>query len=183
MEKVVYESQSKDWDAITIFKVNVLIGRVNADIDNLAKLVLKNSSKTFSNDPTHTKFEDSFCPESPILDEIVEEVKDIFFKETKIRLSLGTYWGHIHEKNMSTHIHNHSKADFSAVVYLSSPPKSGQITFWPQGDFDSSYRYTIPPEKGKFIIFPGWLRHSVTRTQSNKPRVSLSLNFKAEKES
>ena len=75
---------------------------------------------------------------------------------------------------MSTNKHSHRPADISAVVYLKVPPKAGHIVFWPTKD----YRYTIPPHKGRFLLFPSWIDHHVTRNLSEEPRVSVSINFK-----
>ena len=158
----------------TIFKVDVVEGETTADVDQLAQLVLQNSHELISSDPSHTESEDCKCPDSPILHKIVDDIQSY----TSVKLEVISYWGHVHEKNMSTNKHTHRPADLSAVVYLKVPPKSGQIVFWPTND----YRYTIPPQKGRFLLFPSWIEHHVTRNLSEEPRVSVSLNFKVTSE-
>ena len=90
------------------------------------------------------------------------------------------YWGHIHEKNMSTNMHNHYDCYVSAVVYLEVPEGSGSIVFLPKLNQynNSAYKSKFAPEKGVYYIFPGYLDHFVTRNMSDQFRISLSMNFK-----
>ena len=167
----------------TIYSLDVVEGYTTANVDRLSKVVLQNSSNRLGGDPTHTDYEDCYCPPSAILDKIVEDMQEaskiLQYRPYKQparslgKLEVLKYWGHVHEKNMSTNKHNHKPSDLAAVVYLSVPEKAGQIVFWPIED----YRYTIQPKKGMFILFPGWIPHSVTRNLSDEPRVSVSLNF------
>ena len=91
-------------------------------------------------------------------------------------------WSHIHEKNMSTTIHNHYPVEISAVFYVSVPEGSGKLLLHPH--HNKYHLATVPfePEEGMFFIFPGALEHSVTRNHSDKPRISLAFNFNLYKE-
>ena len=66
------------------------------------------------------------------VDTIIEEMKTDFFAATQEKIEVTNFWGHIHEKNMSTTLHNHDKAYVSAVVYLKIPEGSGKIVFIPR---------------------------------------------------
>ena len=156
----------------TIYTVKVLEGHTDANVDRLAQILLQNASNRLSNDPSHTNFEDSFCPNHPVIDKIVDDMQEVY---PHGRLSLDDKWGHIHEKNMSSNRHDHANFDLSGVVYLQVPKGCGQIVFWPNPIHE--YRYTIPPKKGLFLLFPGWVPHCVTRNLSSEPRVSISMNF------
>ena len=184
--------------AHNIYNLEVLQGFTEANVDRLSQVILQNSSIKFSNDPTKSIFEDCHCPDSAILDQIIEEMQKVYSTlperrdrslettshssrddtppPSSDRLSLTGKWGLIHERNMSTNTHSHGDVDIAGVLYLSVPKGAGVITFWPNPL--ENYRYTIPPKKGMFLLFPGWIPHSVTRNLSDEPRVSISMNFK-----
>ena len=103
-------------------------------------------------------------------------ISDNTYTKSSESLVLEEHWGHIHFSNMSTNTHHLRGSVVSAVVYLSVPKGCGSIVFWPNPLDD--YRYIIPPKKGMFLLFPGWIPHSVSRNLSSEPRVSLSFNFK-----
>tara|TARA_R100000030_G_C3183206_1_gene106410 strand:- start:42 stop:548 length:507 start_codon:yes stop_codon:yes gene_type:complete len=157
---------------IQIYQLEVVCGYTKANVDRLLQVVLQNASKKLTSDPSASHYEDSYCPDSAIVDRIVSDMQEVY---PKGRLSLINKWGHIHEKNMSTNTHSHG-VDVSAVTYLSAPKGSGLIHFSPNPLHD--YYCSIAPKKGMFLIFPGWIPHSVSRNLSNEKRVSISFNFK-----
>ena len=114
------------------------------------------------------------------MDEIIEQLKIDFYAATKEKISPLNYWGHIHEKNMSTNMHNHNDTYVSAVVYVEVPEGSGSIVFRPKlNQYDNSaYSSKFSPERGVYYMFPGYLDHFVTRNMSDQLRISLSINFK-----
>ena len=160
----------------TVARLDVLRGGTSSDVDSLSQLVLDNSSTSITNDETDTYNEDSYCPPSPIVDYIIEEIIESFKETTRMDIVARNYWGHIHKKNMSTNIHKHSPHFLASVVYLSVPQGSGSIIFHPYG-YNNDHKGIIEPEKSMFLLFPGWLEHSVTRNKSDDSRVSLSFNF------
>ena len=162
---------------IQIYSLEVIKGYTKANVDRLSKVILQNSSQKLSSDPSKSQFEDSYCPDSAIIDTIVDDMQKVYSKGS---LSLTNKWGHVHEKNMSTNKHSHGDSDVSAVTYLSAPKGSGFIQFFPNPLHD--YSYIISPKKGMFLIFPGWIPHSVNRHLSSEPRVSVSFNFKLNSE-
>ena len=114
-----------------------------------------------------------------VSDEIVDELKTNFEEFTGERIYNTSYWGHIHEKNMSTNTHNHKGSYVSAVVYAQTPENCGQIVFLPKLNpyEDSTYKTSYVAEKGTYLMFPSYLDHFVTRNNSNDVRISMSLNF------
>ena len=161
----------------TIFKLDVIEGKSNVNLDELSNLLLDNYDRKGSLNPADSRYEDSYCPSSPLVDQVAEEVKESFKKYSGLHIDTAAYWGHIHEQNMSTNSHDHLDADVSSVLYVSVPEGSGNIVFYPTNKATDHY-YWFPPEKRKILIFPSWLPHSVTRHTGDKPRVSLSLNFR-----
>ena len=78
----------------------------------------------------------------------------------------------------------HGDADVSAVLYVSAPEESGHIVFRPilqnikRDDLSCSYK----PKVGMYLMFPGFLDHSVTRNFSDQKRISISFNFKRDED-
>ena len=94
-------------ELINIAKIDLLKGRVNSDLDSLSKILLDNYHNRFECEVESTYFEDSVCPPNDIVDDIIEQMKLDFKAATGESISPLNYWGHIHEKNMSTNMHNH----------------------------------------------------------------------------
>ena len=104
-------------------------------------------------------------------------------------------WANINERGDYNTLHNHSGAFFSGVYYVSAGtvddlhPYSGVITFRnptlaalamdnlrvPKqlGPLFRS-EYSISPQNGLMLLFPGWLQHEVHPYFGNTPRVSIS---------
>jgi len=166
-------------DLINIARIDLLKGRVDADLDSLSKILLDNYHNKFECEIESTFSEDSICPPNKILDGIIEQIQIDFKAATGEKITPLNYWGHIHEKNMSTNMHNHYDSYISAVVYLEVPKGSGSIVFLPKFNQynNSAYKSKFVPERGVYYIFPGYLDHFVTRNMSDKLRISLSINF------
>ena len=161
----------------TISKIDVMRGTSNIDLTGLADLLLDHQNNRLDPEPSHTHYEDSHCPDHPIVDEIINELKSTFKAVTKLDLELHSKWAHIHQKNMSTNIHDHYPCDVSSAFYVSVPEGSGKICFHPSLNKYHPMREVFEPHEGMFLIFPGILEHSVTRNHSEQPRISLAFNF------
>ena len=99
---------NRDVELINIAKIDVLKGTVDSDLDSLSKILLDNYHNKFECEVDSTYFEDSICPPNRVVDEIIEQLRIDFYAATKENISPLNYWGHIHEKNMSTNMHNHN---------------------------------------------------------------------------
>ena len=87
-------------------------------------------------------------------------------------------------------VHNHQGSILSGVLYLNVPDdKCGEIEFYRDDESNyylptlekynnfTSQKATYKPEKGKLLIFPGWLKHAVQGSRSQGERVSMSFNY------
>ena len=162
----------------TIFQVDVLKGKSSINIDGLADLLLEHFDHRLNEDPTTPLYEDSFCPDSPIIDSIVEELEDSFNRLTGGSIELEEKWSQIHKPQMSTNRHHHYPADVAAVYYVSVPKGSGQLCFYHEYNKFNPHEIKYKPEEKTFLLFPGLLEHSVSRNLSSTDRISLSFNFK-----
>jgi uncharacterized protein (TIGR02466 family) len=103
---------------------------------------------------------------------------------------LQKYWINHGESKHYMEPHNHPRAYFSAVLYLSVPPNSGKLKFLRPDGFtthipiqqkenvsERSYDiYEFEPKVGQLIIFPSNLYHFVTG--DIKDRISLAFDFR-----
>jgi len=158
--------------------IDILKGKSLLDIDGLSDDILKLKSYRLDNNPVNSHYEDTRCPETPVVQEIIKELAEAFKGATGFDLILLDCWSHIHEKNMSTGQHDHYPSDVSAVYYVKVPKGSGSLVFHPQSNKYHPGRIPFAPEEKTFVLFPGYLDHSVTRNQSDETRISLSFNFK-----
>ena len=87
--------------------------------------------------------------------------------------------------------HTHPTAFFSAVFYVKTPKKCGNIEFMSPNaaqqqmyDLDmveeytefSSTRFFLEPKENTLIIFPSYLIHYVNENKSNDHRISIAIN-------
>ena len=86
------------------------------------------------------------------------------------------------EPNDYAYVHDHGDADISGVYYCKTSGSDGKIFFaspLPSGKlYANNQRFTITPMNGGLLLFPGWLKHGVTRNESNNDRISLSFNIR-----
>ena len=170
---------ARNVELINLARIDLLKGRTNTDLDSLSKILIDNYGNRLSHSIDDTSFEDSVCPPNQFVDEIITEMITDFKAATGEDIVIANYWGHIHEKNMSTTLHNHFDSYVSAVCYVNVPVGSGSIVFRPRlNQYDNSaYASKFEPERGVYYMFPSYLDHFVTRNLSEDLRVSISFNF------
>ena len=109
---------TRNVELINIARIDLIKGNLNIELDSLTKILIDNYHTKIDSSSDSTRFEDSYCPSNPYLDEIIKQIKTDFYAATQEEIKESNFWGHIHEKNMSTNLHNHNKSYVSAVVYL-----------------------------------------------------------------
>lgn len=143
------------------------------DFDNntIASQVI-NSGKRLSDDPNSCLFEDTvFNPEqgSPGYNLIVA-LRD-YFQDGGFDVM--EYWSQIHRPLESTNTHHHGDYEMAFVYYVKVPEGSGDIVFEVE-----HLNKSLQPEERDLIVFPGWLKHRVSKNMSNDIRVSIAGNLK-----
>jgi len=118
------------------------------------------------------------------------------FINKNIQFYLTNSWLVKHKFKDFAQNHFHTNSLLSGVFYLETPENSGHICFlrnthtnyiFPISfniDFEKQnntncFDYKIEVKKGKIIIFPSHLYHSVLENFSNEDRYSLAFNFYA----
>tara|TARA_R100000734_G_C3317224_1_gene110160 strand:- start:1335 stop:1877 length:543 start_codon:yes stop_codon:yes gene_type:complete len=174
-------------DKIVLHEVFFHHGRIEG-VNNkeLVKHILK-TGKSASEDETDSYHEDTDFPTHKELEKILRTIVSELSKYYKGKISVSRYWSQIHLPNQSTTLHDHlirenmsTSPTFSGVYYLQCDAKSGYFVFQHLTDDVTMSRWKIKPEVGKFIIFPSYIPHFVTRNYSKKNRISISFNFNIE---
>lgn len=80
-------------------------------------------------------------------------------------------WGMIYEKSDHTLPHNHFPSELSCAIYLEAAPDCAPIVF--------DNNFTVQPENGLLVLFPGIMMHSVPSTPGRRVVVSMNVFKKA----
>ena len=135
-----------------------------------------------------------------LLNQIINAVNAIHQISRQGDLVLTNFWLNISPKGSSNIPHTHSGLTYSGVFYIKVPKemKGGRFLFYRnfnEADFISteymghfkkdyqlqSYDYainTISPIENLLVVFPAWVPHGVEINLSHEDRISLSFNFK-----
>ena len=118
-------------------------------------------------------------------------IQDTQLKPVNIRL--GNCWINENYQHSSNTIHTHAGSSFSGVFYLKTPVNSGKLEFYNEnspvnlmsphyssyisGSSDFHSVHMVTPKINDIIIFPSYLKHAVSQSMSDEPRISLSFNL------
>ena len=126
----------------------------------------------------------------------IEKQANNFAKEIEINqsLKLTNLWININGYKDFNLRHTHENSIISGVFYVKAPDKSSKITFYhpafklmmrewninmKHNHYTSSV-WSIPPQKGRLLLFPSWLEHEVSPNLSQESRISISFNIVGE---
>ena len=136
-----------------------------------------------------------------LMDQVVETVNVAFHEVARERGldSLPSYrlavqaWAMVMRDGDYTILHDHCDAHWSTVYYvdagdtdIDTHPDSGLLAFVdprrgargiPVADLFPS-TFTVRPQTGTLVVFPGWLQHYVHSYRGTRPRVSISCNVR-----
>ena len=104
-------------------------------------------------------------------------------------------WTNINKPRDYNIKHNHPQCNFAGVLWIKTPPQSGNLIFESPHSFSSfaeincytdefkketlSYESCVyEPIEGQIVIFPSFLSHCVSENKSNEDRISYSFNIK-----
>ena len=100
-----------------------------------------------------------------------------------------TSWSTRTDPGQGSDIHKHSNNIFSAVYYNKTHDNMGSIRFYDyfnKSGYDigeknytifNSTSWDVKPKDKYLVIFPAYLRHSITINESNQTRYSIACNF------
>ena len=157
---------------VTVFDISVTRAYFDG-IDNaaIAAQVMESHERLY-HDPNGSLFEDTmFNPERGSVGHNLLLILDKHFKEHGY--SLAGHWSHIHRPLESTNTHDHCDFDLSFAYYVQVPEGSGDIVFEIQ-----NLNTPLKPREGELIVFPGWLKHRVSKNLGSGIRISIAGNLK-----
>jgi uncharacterized protein (TIGR02466 family) len=118
----------------------------------------------------------------------IEEYCKFWDWSLPLSIKLKDCWVNIAKKGAFQEEHNHSDCLISGVIYINVNKKSGNFQFInplvsesillknPKNFYDY---YTINPQEGMILLFPGWMNHRVGINNSDIDRISISFNIQS----
>jgi len=90
-------------------------------------------------------------------------------------LQVRNFWGNVYEKGDYAQSHCHKPHDFSFAYFVKSKWYDSPLIFTYSGK-------RVRPKEGRFVAFPGYLKHHVPKHRYNDTRITLSGNLDMNKE-
>ena len=88
----------------------------------------------------------------------------------RLRCKCLNFWANVYEKGDYAQSHDHKPHDFSFAYFVKSKWYHSPLVFTNSGK-------RIRPKEGKYVIFPGYLKHHVPKNRYNDTRITLSGNL------
>ena len=183
---------------INLFSYPILVTEISLNLRELENYCLnlqENSNGRIKSNMYGWQSED-IKGEVPELNELlinIEEHSQKFFDFMQFKENLIPYisnlWININPTNSYNTIHSHDGAILSGVYYVKGNDKSGNIVFTNPCDINlfpsninrfnehNSLTYFEIPKAGKFLLFPGYMKHYVDMNTSDESRISISFNI------
>ena len=139
-------------------------------------------------------------PKTPKLYEQVSNKADLFISklEYDFPVKMQTSWTNLHKKGDWCHNHIHTNSMISGVLFLDTPPNTGEFCLKTPGSsgsrlftsvFTFNYKksniynnetYRVIPRTGQCLFFPSYMVHYVTANPEDLERWTVSFNFFAQ---
>jgi uncharacterized protein (TIGR02466 family) len=131
-----------------------------------------------------------------IIKSVSEFMHEAMGVNKNINFKILNSWANRHSPGDLAHVHHHSNSILSGVIFVITPEDSGNLRFhknpmiptlWTttiELDLDAnaekhiinSNTFDIKPGRGKCVIFPSHVSHSVTKNLSKQDRYTLAFN-------
>ena len=85
-------------------------------------------------------------------------------------LYVKNFWANVYEKGDYAQDHCHKPNDFSFAYFVKSKWYDSPLVFTYSGK-------RVRPKEGRYVIFPGYLKHHVPKHRYNDTRITLSGNL------
>ena len=117
---------------------------------------------------------------------VVKYFHDLLYKNGEV--SMFESWINYQGNHQHQRQHTHHGSVISAVYYLKTNGKDGNITFHPplsvmevKDPASDEWNYSMisyPPVEGRLFVFPSWVPHSVGDNMTDDTRISIAMNFR-----
>lgn len=143
------------------------------------------SKDLYLHEITHTPLQELFNTIQPHINHCCNQYG--ISKELKV----DNIWININKFSNTNAPHIHPKSILSGVFYVDAPLASGGIIFERPNSIENFLLHShvsentfltwetvgYAPETKKLLIFPSWLKHSVSANMSEKERISIAFNI------
>lgn len=170
-------------DEYVLFYIKADVGSLD-NIDNvkLADEILA-YQKRRSDDSSSVLFEDTILltPYKSEAKKVIDSMAEIGNSLYNLTIDANSYWSQIHQPLESTDLHHHGSDTcgvlMSWVYYVKTPVNSGDLVFVLDDKDSRCSPAKFTPTEGKYIIFPSYIRHKVTKNLSNDVRICIAGDF------
>lgn len=142
------------------------------------------SKDFYLHEVTHTPMHELFVAIQPFVDHCTNDYG------IPKNLKIDNIWININRFGNTNTSHTHPKSILSGVFYVDAEPLSGGIMFERPNTTEAFLLNSLisdtkfltwetvayVPETKKLLIFPSWLKHSVSPNMSGKERISIAFN-------
>jgi hypothetical protein len=106
---------------------------------------------------------------------LIHEIEKFFNPGVRIDgdrffLEFHNFWANVYYKGDYANSHDHRPYDFSFAYFVKTKWYDSPLIFT-----DSGKR--IRPKEGRFVVFPGYIKHHVPKHRYNDTRITLSGNL------
>jgi uncharacterized protein (TIGR02466 family) len=181
-----------DYFATPVYKFDIVYD--NDKLENWIRGINKNVSKnihggfqSFEKETMEYQLPYNFADLESMLQEKINVVaNDLDIGDCRLQ----NYWGNVNPQGSCNDTHNHPNALLVANYYVSAPSSDMGDLIVHRDDEAQYYvsqiarrnniterQINITPYTGLFVVFPGWVKHSVNTNLNSKDRISISLNY------
>ena len=193
-----------NYRTIPLFPINVHVLEIDK-FDDYKDQIIKDIYYEKNNDPEGRKLSNIGGWQSDSVG--IEQCKSRFIQKIMIESLTGfqpmsnkTYmkvegWTNVNKSGDYNRLHDHPVSELSGVLWIKTPPNSGNLRFVDPQLFsrykeldsyteefkeltNSFMTYNFYPKEGTMLIFPSVLQHEVTENKSSEDRISYSFNIK-----
>ena len=170
-----------------------LTKKLNESVDKQERKLIEPAKNGLMSTDTYVLDNEDFNEtKKQILKEIEYYKNNILCVRKDIDFYIKNSWIMFHEANHFSNSHFHLNSFLSGVLYIKTPPNSGDIVFhsssmnssvlpllnvpFEKYNEHNSSTWTIPSKEGQLLLFPSSLSHSVTSNLSFDTRIALAFN-------
>jgi uncharacterized protein (TIGR02466 family) len=184
-------------DIIPLFAVPMYVSNISVDSD--VKQIIKNIEYEYIGNGYASISKNILdLPElihlrNEIEKQIESYTRTTLFVAEHISFEIINSWAMMHQKGDYAPEHNHDCSLLSGIVYIDTDDSAGEITFRKDSNFTNlfpsalnlevsgyniynSKKWSFTPKSGQIYMFPSFLLHQVSKSNSDKNRYCIAFN-------
>ena len=160
--------------------------------NNVEEIIIPKLSKLESTETLNTDFfSEKIISENELPDffNFINKELDYYSQATTIqRGDKFQYWVQDYKPDQFQGYHKHPGSTISGVYFIRSnnagpiqfknPNPYMEFTQWNHhSSIDKFVYFNIKPSKGMLLLFPSWLKHGISKNETDETRISISFNL------